>query len=574
MRPDLGDLCHFRSTYVPVAAITDLNGNIIFSNEQKDLNGNAKWSVSGIRIMTTRFWSAASAYAILTTEALSQGLPEYPTNAAGIERELCLWQGYLPALRPIVPQDLGSRLIRRFVGVVDVVKAVGSATGGYTINIQMRDRMKWLMDTVVTYNPTTDKGVGSNPLRSNIILEVAQRGIGQVEGEQQGSGCAVCGKKILWDQNYLYDLGDKGKGSSPNISSVPPANLWYQPGGPLAASTRTQSLKVNKNPYFRIYTTRAPINLQQGTNFLISQQIPVDILKFLAMQEVYPTEVFQDSRDGNLYYAPRANDTSGLKDPKRFYRTYYFRDYPQTYDIGGGNAAPPDPNQLLIAFSEEQSSLGLKTNFWVHKNAPTAQGASGDEWSIHLRVKPKILEGVDYACKFTRIFDDTITTAEEAAVVALNAARIMGKEVRAATAVMLGDPSITPGEVIQILGSPIQPGRGFTNALQDRQQFEQFDKAYNDNLKVYAEQAIKNAGASAPAIQGAEVTLPIHDGSSARIKIDGKSQENQDRLICEASSQTNAASEPPTMWRVEAVIEKFNISGKGWTTEVALVSPF
>jgi hypothetical protein len=581
-RPDLGDFCHFRQSSIPVAVITDLDGNILFSNDTTDLNGNPVWAVSGVRLMNTRFFTASTAYFILTAQSVSNDLPEYPLDKAGIERELCIWQGHLQTLQPVTQAQLGTQLIRDFVGVVDVVKAVSSSNGGYTITVQMRDRMKWLMDSQISYNPTEDKSVQTMPLRSDLILEVAQRGIGQVEAQvnQAGSttpqGCAVCGKKINWSQQFLYDLGKRSDDNkNPDIAKIPPADLWYKDNGPLTSLTRTRSLKVEKYPEFRIYTTRAPINLQQGTNFLISNQTPIDIIKFLAMQEVYPTEVFQDNRDGNLYYSPRANEATGLKDPKRFFRTYYFRSYPDSFPVTGGDAAPPDHNQMLIAFSEENSSLGLKTNFWVHKNAPSAQGAAQDDWTIHLRVRPKVLQGVEYACKFTRIFDDTITTAEEAAVVALNAARVMGKEVRAGVAVMLGDPTLIPGEVIQVLGSPLQPERGFPNAANDRQQFEQYNTAYNENLKTYATESIKNAGASAPAIQDASVQLPVYDGTKAEIKIEGKTQQNPDQLICNASSHTSAGSEPATIWRIEAVVQKYNVgSTKGWTTEVALVSPF
>jgi hypothetical protein len=521
--------------------------------------------------MVTRFWAASTGYIIMAAKGVNKDIPDFPFDKAGIERELCIWLGYLDFLRPVVQADLGTRLLRVFVGVVDNVKGVGSATGGETVAIQLRDRMKWLMDTVVTYNPATDKTAGDAPLRSNLILEVAQRGIGQVENDQ--GGCAVCGKKILWDQQYLYDIGDKGpNNASPDISNIPPADLWYQNNGPLAASTRTRSIKVNDNPYFRIYTTRAAVNLQQGTNFLVSQQIPVDVLKYLAMQEVYPTEVFQDSRDGNLYYAPRANDVSGLSDSKRFYRTYFYKRYPDSLPVGGGDACPPDPNQMLLAFSEEQSSIGLKTNFYVTKSSPTAQNGAGDDWTLHLRVKPNSLPE-SYACHYARVYDDTITTPEEAAVVALNAARIMGKEVRAGLMVCLGDPSLTPGEVIQVLGSVIQPTKGFSSALEDRQKFLDYNNRYNQNLKTYAEESIKNAGKAADTLQGASVSLPLIDGSSVTMNLSGSNQQNQDSLNCNPSTQ-NTISSVTTMWRVEAVVYKLNQGSKGFSTEVALCDPF
>lgn len=203
-RPDLGDLCHFTNGAVPVAVLTDLKSNIIASNESS-LEESSGWFVSGVRLMVTRFWASSTAMVILGTDASTNKIAPFPLDKLGIEREVCIWMGYLPYLRPVIPEDLGTLLIRNYVGIVDIVQSTNTAAGGYTMTLQLRDRMKWLMDTVVTYNPALDKAVGEQPLRSNLILEVAQRGIGQVEGEK---GCTVCGKGIVHNKDYYYDLGD------------------------------------------------------------------------------------------------------------------------------------------------------------------------------------------------------------------------------------------------------------------------------------------------------------------------------------------------------------------------------
>ena len=827
-RSDLGDLCHFRNNSVPVAVITDLNSNIIASNEASSESGEYPWFVSGVRLMITRFWASASGYVVLSTSSMDSDVTEFPLDKLGIESEVCIWMGFIPYVRPVIPEDLGTHLLRCYVGSIDIVQSTSTATGGYTVTLQLRDRMKWLMDTIVSYNPALDENVGEQPLRSNLILEVAQRGIGQVESD--GSGCAVCGKEILRDEDFYYDLGDFEKfgieqaeaigglfnngspadnrlnggsnsgqsrptsstdlvpnvrawldtiahfegtstnsksdngynvrfggfifdgysrhpailyrsgrygsdasgryqflsttynpiarklgltdfsprsqdlaavdlikslgayddmvagrvdsvlsklrttwaslpsptqgalqssytpqqvrnfynqraafyannptstspgttanqagqsilaGANPNPSNqgtlvgndqatpaapaapqtpqrsraeilestkVPPPDAWYigdgKTLGPLAGGTTTRNFKVPENPFFRIYTTRSAINLQQSTNFLINQQVPMEIIKFLAMQEIYPMEVFQDHRDGHLYYCPRANDSSGLEDPKRFYRTYFFRNYPDSYKLFDDkpDACPPDVNQMLHSFREEQASLDLKTNFIVSKNSDTTQAGSGDEWSIHLKVKPQALKGKKYACKFYKIYDQTITSVEEAAVVALNAARIRGKEVRAGTIVMHGDPSLVPGEVIQIIGSPLLPGKGMPNAYKDRNTYNEFNNNYNENFKVYAEESLLNAGVTGRGIStGQELVLPIYDGSEASIKVEEFSQSSMDNLICEDSSIIRPTEgkdtpvDPPTMYRVEALIMKFNVSGSGFTTEAALTIPF
>ena len=845
-RPELGDLCHFRpNNAVPVAVLTDLKSNIICANEPKDKDGNLQWFVSGCRVMITRFWSTNTGFVNLSCEASNEKLPLFPLDKLGIEREVCIWLGYIPTIRPVIPEDLGTHLLRIFVGKVDIVQSTSTGVGGFTTSLQLRDRVSWLTDTIVSYNPALDPKVGEEPLRSNLILEVSQRGIGQVDSD---AGCTVCGKQIKLNPDFYYDLGDfekfgiersapiepvntssadgrlagtggtgqptqglksgllsrfppliaaafygnlmqesggrtqpyppnplgavglvqwlyerktailalaqsrgvsvydinlqldfivlelngsesaaysrikqaaatgsleavtrmirvayerpgEGEANDANrirnaqqfyseikqgtvpatptppvaptpapatpstdtpvrddekiieVSEIPPANAWYvgdgKTPGPLAATTTTTRFTVDEFPDFRIFTTRAPINLQNNTNFLINQEVPVTILNFLAMQEVYPTELFQDHRDGHLYYCPRANDSTGIDDSKRFLRTYFFRNYPDSYipNIGKLDACPPDVNQMLLSFREEQASLDLKTNFIVSKSAANAEGGSGDDWSIHLKVKPHVLEGIKYPCKFFKVLDETITSLEEAAVVALSISRIMGKEVRAGTTTMLGDPSFVPGEIIQVFGSPLLPNLGMTNGYKDRETYKQFEGRYNDNIKIYATESLKNAGVSGRGIEkDQEVTLPNYDGSDTTVKVGEFSQESMDSLICETGSFSNSyvgedsskfkstnptdttsdtpaatppaapspaptsgvdfnssdnakedaskdaaedkanaqapdepitvESDPPTIWRVEAILHKMNISGSGYTTELSLTNPF
>ena len=554
-----------QNSLVPVAVLSKLDNTILIRNEIS----SSGWYISGAKVMVTRFWASSNASLVLTCDSTvtSNGLaPQLPENIGlqGLESEFCIWLGYLEGLRPVVQTDLGTRLKRVFIGVLENIAVTCSAAGGVTANLEFRDRMKWLMDSELYFIPV-DLISANLYTRSDMIFDISNRAIGSVTNVE---GCPSCGKKIL--QGNIIDI-DK-------TPATAPANNWYQKGQPLSgAPTSPDAPITSEHPSMNIHTTRVSLGTDSSSpdaqNFLLSGQLPVEAIKTLAMQEVFPTEFFQNHQDGNFYYAPRANDSSGLTDPERFYRTYIWQDVNNPVNVN------IKPAQVLIGLKLEMSSLALKTNFIISRTS-VAQNDYLADISMHLRAKPYGLRGKNYACKFTTVTDPTIRNEAEMALVALSMARIWAREENIGMMVLLGDPSIVPGEVVQVLGSPLLPGGGFSVATTDRENYIKYDTAWNTNIGTYAQWASTGDPA---ALNGT-----LHDGTIYNLNPVGKDANNgknngeagtnrkdgAETLFCDPNSVVNFNQPPQTIYRVEALVHKFNQGTKGYVTEVALVTPF
>lgn len=632
----LGAWCHMKNGSVPVAVITDLEGNIIVNNDtlleiplplpdaapgvtaplppgaaivelatqaakEAMVPGAVAWVISGMKAMVTRMWSAATATTILTCPIPDMGDPPplVPEQLLP-ERDLCIWQGYIDTIRPVTKSDLlNNSLLRVFVGVVDTIQAI-NAGGGYTLTITYRDRIRWLMDTSLTYDVAAPHISGGGPLRSTILLEIAQRGIGFVPKDLANNPASKSLKQILQPpagSPYFLDIAE-GLGDP-----ATPANAWYikpqQPGYNPALAGRTTNnldtrpvmfnpdeLKLPGDPEFRIFTTRQKVDVGKTYSFFVNQQKPIDMLKLLSFQEVYPSEVFQDHRDGNFYYCPRAYDASSLDDPKRFYRTYFYKIYPDSFTIEGHTRpiTPPDFNQMLISFREEQSSVGLITDFILHRNS-LVDNVLKDDWMIHLRIPPQGMPN-RYAAKYMKIYDQTVANPAQAAGVLLNAASIYGRQLRVATMVTFGDPSFTPGEIVQVIGSSLQNNSNMQETIiNDRNRFKEFSRRYYNGFQTVSKTAREDKAGDQPF----EMTMPDNSVMSVMPQplnpglngepISGANagSGNVNDILSNSKSSLNTSTreeEPKTIYRVEAVLHKFNIGSKGFTTELALTSPF
>lgn len=894
--------CHFDqvSNNVPVGVITDLQNNILISNLAKDASTNyaktsGEWLVSGARAMITRFWASSTASIVIVPHmpSIYNTCPPLP-EGIGIEREFCLWLGYIETIRRVTVKDLqDGRLLKVFVGVVDNIKSTASAKGGYTIQIQARDRVKWLMDSDVYYSvheisKVYKSSMGTDQMgvpRSLLVHDICRRAVGGPPQDTTDIGLDaetyVSKRRIELDQEQSEDI------SLTDNAQVDPFKFYKVKDAPLKSQLNTFT-PVESNPKLRVITTRIaiggeydksydPITQYAGLAFLLSGQVALDIVKSIAMQEVYPTEFFQDHRDGNLYYVPRTNDSSGLQDPERFYRTYFFKSpykntstfdeiVPQatsfvsfnstenntntetnekeedespppspTWDItiseaskstdsytqfdvfygyGFGikskyegytkmgsptylqvknglnltpeqllsiddkladargtedeyigvtvttsqsqtpqppttastdstnsvtfnqmgvsydshtqfdifvkinsddtsyagytkvsyyyikdgitltkeqedkffeiykNAPTPDQNKLatailgttvniiqpptnlpeppspttsttsstttseeqtitgeknkalfistnqnLIAYREEFSSIGMKTNFLVSVSSPMSTAVPHDDLILHLSTNPYSLRDVDFAPKYHRISDPTIKTAEEAAVVAIAAARIWAKETNVAMSVMLGDPSLVPGEIIQTIGSPIIEEGGAKRINKDREKYFEWELNTNQMIREYsifssttAKQRAQDPKAQPTPPSGLKYIIKTAEGVIKAIANDnsfwevkirpqeedtegngwfgwwpwkGEVEEDPTKSIEDLFTEEGITSHygaenqgkdpegprgfeelPRTIFRVEAVSHKFNLGSPGYTTEVALVSPF
>lgn len=231
-----------------------------------------------------------------------------------------------------------------------------------------------------------------------------------------------------------------------------------------------------RHPSMNIITGRMPYPTSVGFNNFagmssqVTDRVPIEYIKFLAMQEPWPTEFFCDHRSGEYWYAPRGLDISGLDDPDRFYRTYFYRHAPESALSALGQEYA-HPCQALLLYREESSSINWRSNIIV-TNAPSVNSA--ESYGTHLKLVPPFLAGRAFACTYYTVVDETIgNSTTELVATAMAFARLYGKELKAASMHIIGDPSMTPGEAIQVIGSPLYGG-GQSPAVQDSSK-EQWD---------------------------------------------------------------------------------------------------
>lgn len=560
--------------------------------------------------------------------------------------EIMLYLGMLPELRPVLQSDLEdeNRLLRVFIGIVDTISVSDTANGGTTLTIQARDRMRYLMDSLVTYNSSEDfvEIIGLDPeeneddkaTRSSVILQVARRSVGQItakNGTTPVCSRPTCGMRI--DEGTIYDIENmfsEGtfEGITPNIfyegnysytarwtervrldGSMQRQNrsrttetvdkeevlssteqltpeqvrekLNIDPAGDDGIG-RNSVIEVSESsqqgiggsvvnypmpsyyPKFHIATGRIGFPDEKfGRNFSLVDRVPLEYIKYLASQEIYPTEVFCDHRTGDFYYTPRANDTNGLFDPQRFYRTYYNRIVPAGHY--------PDHAQMLVSFREESSMVNFRSNIIV-SNVESGPGGSDSSEAIqvHLKVVPKWLENKRFACTFYNFTDPTITNTAEAAIIALQVARTVSKETRAAVAVILGDPSIVPGEVVQVIGSSLYPEDFDPEVLKKQvDEFVEYNRLYNQTYVDYQEIIHDTSEGNVEDI----TNLNVAGGDP--VNISNQADKDNAALMCgDNASKLVFKEEPRSLWRVEAVIHHYNEGAAGFSTELALISPF
>ena len=273
----------------------------------------------------------------------------------------------------------------------------------------------------------------------------------------------------------------------------------------------------------------------------------------------------------------------------------------------------------------------MKTNFFVSVASPLTSATPHKDYVLHLATNAYALRDVDYVPKFHRINDPTVKTAEEAAIVALSAARIWGKEANVAMAVMIGDPTLTPGEVIQVIGSPLLGsdsgvGGGLHRLASDREKYIQFESNAKQMILDYSSFSANAGKNNRDPVRDGRNTTPrttptpnttyiekiennsilgtLYDQSKVLFKIgtpsdvDGstKTIANTQEMVTTASnlSTKSATSQqygagvdpanppdnapkgfeelPRTIYRIEAIQHRFSLGSLGFTSELALIS--
>jgi hypothetical protein len=640
---NLGANCHQReSGEVPIWVVTDINGQLLLSNRGTTGRGS-EWVITRGKISVNRFWTSATAY-IKCSVSLRDATDTIPplTNVPpyrvkfggkpgqtedlgtdnkfplGPHDEIVIYTGYANNVFVTAKEIQGliesGRILVRFVGSVDKVIETISGVDGVSCLIECRDRMKYLMDSLVSYSTADDKllleststdakTANGELFRSDVILVIAKKAVGDMTS-LNACNLSNCGYH-LW-QGEVHDRGklkfaaqnaaqNSGQNSGQPTASIPwnPWRNWTGEAGEptayfLGGKVVTDSSLINDFAKINIITGRAPYSNTQSfaDNFTISQRVPSEILKQLSAQEPELTEFFCEHRTGDYWYVPKGLDITGLADPRRFYRTYFTRIAPRGVEeihragttLNG--TAGVHPAQMLILFREEVTSISFKSNVVV-SNSTNSQTSTG-KMEISLKVTPPRLEGRAHPCSYFFLYDATITTAEELLAVSLAYAKVQGRDTRSAVAHFLGDPSLTPGEVIQVVGS--SPKSSYeketveelkNRVISDREKFLRSVKAYQEFYSKIADAAGTLPKAKSDSSREIEVDSNVVDAPNGKVKIKDEKNTTFSNVVCDTETdKITFVNEVDTLWRIEGFIDRLNDGKPGYYTEVALIRPY
>ena len=718
---ELGSPAHMQdSGYLPVCVVTDLKGKILIRNMAPV--GKREWLVTKAKVSINRFWTASTAVVQCSMEATSlsdyfpalcgdkkilgfkhrgsgQLPPDFQENPGPLRPtdEICIYMGYIESLRPVEQKDIDEdRLLRVFIGPIDTITATGTSRAGTNILIQCRDRMKYLMDSLGTYNTgdsvqtlitalaednstedvnapkddnTAQKKTGLS--RVDVVLTLARRAVGDLRdapsladkraecdfvagvgvdlGEwldtTMASGAASsAAANTTTSSSSPRDAFNTPQSGNTESTQTPPAAgsatnspttstsdtpaaaaadntpapststpttatttedttqnkpasspgvvadeasifaLYEGPNtgakwkGRLAPYTTNKDVEVSRTLKLNILTGRHSYERADITaNFQVTDRVPVEYIKYMSMQEPWPTEFFAHHQTGEYWYANRGTDFSGFEDKKRLYRSYYYRRWPE--------GTVPDIRQMCISFREERSSIGMKTNI-------IADGGKNDGGNteaprvgkVHISSTPEWLVDRVIPASYYVVSDPTASDGVSLAAVALMYARQTSKDLRVATAKLTGDPTFIPGEAVQVAGSPLHS---------DPVSSDQLKKDKDDAKALLADyQAldkdilikIKDGTTSSPAlvvkpsITKKEVGINIRDAGKG-----GEDDIKSTRQYCpalygypedEGTRKMVFTSPPNTVWRVEGITHSYNDGEPGYYTELALLSPF
>ena len=582
-KPDYGARvgadCHFHQEQrpTPVCIITDSLGEKViatsdpYQDQQVDGVKHRGWAVRSTTVNLSRLWSASTAtiYLTCTVPHLEQEPPRIPQELHP-EQQIAIYLGYIEGPRPVTLKDIeANRLIRVYIGVVDTATAACTGRVGYSVKIQCRDRVRWFMDSSLLFNLTQDENalLGSGEGDASVdrpqgIWFILNSAIGRDStkcdaGEPQGNQCEACpGCGVALEKGDLM-FGAQGNG--------PDTYYGKEIRGRVKNEKPTSPTQVKTN----IYTSREKLNIKGGS-FMLIDNSALETIKRFTYQEMFQTEFFQDPHTGVLYYAPRGIDLTGLEDPNRFWRRYFIRNIPKGMQV-------EDANQMILSYKEDVSTLNMRTNIVVGAEEAEQSGTI----LAHFKGAPEAVRSIPHACRYMLYQDQTLASVTEAAFVALALSREMGKLLRSADMTVIGDPSLSLGEVVQVVSTPLQFQKEV--APYDVKTYEEERQA----LKAWHQRAIQYFTGTAQAAQDAkDQPQPIQaEQIEGKVLPDGSvvqkgNPPQQTDVLCNpeygvndlANNQSYYKEDLKTLWRVDAMIHHFKSTG--YVTQLFLGVPY
>jgi hypothetical protein len=399
-----------------------------------------------------------------------------------------------------------------FWGFIDTIEFIGSANSVQII-YNLRDRSRILADTKLITLPfinqdSKERGAFEGLRHKTIeaVYKAANGGIYLDNSLNSAAGMmwrygldvgnivslydTVCtpgsttvgadGKAIKFkgDNNTLIDrcnrITDQVKRIDENLSAlakerikfsnaIEDPNAWIQANAFLPTDVINPA-KSKYDPLFHIWTLQPPLVSGTGqTTMQIINKSPFEILTYLQVTEVMPIDFYCSHVNGHFIFGPRVLDVTGLEDPERGNRTYFFFNcidgIPVAYrnlikdirvqesTIGSFNrftiASADFNNPTNASLTDLVSIVDITSYAHQYKNVPVKQ---------HIISDPKI--------KDPKYNLDNKEGAAQA--LALTSASIMAKDNLTVMLRILGDASMCPGEAIRIYNTVLHSKDVFT----------------------------------------------------------------------------------------------------------------
>jgi hypothetical protein len=577
---------------VPVAYVTDIRGTRLIDYHPR--RSVSLWAVSRVRVNITRLWACSTAFIKCVCEMHNNDEPLPPVSyvapfrpapvprgnaydsikandsneGLGIGDEICIHMGYIDNI-----EISDKELSRVFVGVIDTITESCNPNEGATLMIECRDRMKYMMDSLSTYNSAEITPERANESREGkerreFIKAIARNAVGDFQGS---NSCTEngCGYTIFdsddnlgsYEVDHYYTQGKKG-------TSV------YKVG---------EKPKVSLMPRFHVLSGRDNYT-SNNQNFAfpnVTEKVAVEHIKYLSLQEPYVTEFFSHNVNGDYYYIPRHCDVSSLNDPKRLYRTYFNRIAPP----GLGKLYPLNedrlhPAQMAIMYQEENSLIAWRSNIILRN----AQNIGTNEKYIHMKTTPFRYENRGFPCSYIFVTDSSLEKPADYLAVGLSYLRRIAKETRSAQLHVIGDPSLSPGELVQVVGSMNKQYKATSQknytakdelqrALTDRENVIQYLKSLKQEVMDLINESQSSTSDSSTTIKGvgfsAEVNVTIAENDRGVLQCPKNNQQT-----VQADVPLDYESEVTTVWRIDGVKHRLNDGWAGYRTELILLPPF
>ena len=491
-----------------------------------------KWVIRSITINLVRDWSTSTFEVVLSCSLPDKPnlqIPKLPFVGdyrggdypyLDKEDEIRIYMGYIDSAKTPITADLldwhpftvGSvqanpekPLCPVFWGFIDKIDFIGDRAGAQLV-ISGRDRSRIFQDTRVVSLRSLERSIVQRKdennqrvpaiqgARSTILLDVARASVGQ-PSDQNRYDLYDDARKKYW--KYIIGTSEEEGG----IDSLPLEDYSYgfakisnagnpEPTEQLVSAVDPEKIleqaikRVNSRGYVRFHrwVFRPPI-VTRGRNaiYQVFNRVPIDIINYLASNEERPTDFYASHVNGDFLFAPRILDTTGLRDPNRNYRTYFYNSWPQ-------EAGRPSHGQLILKIRAVSSTLGTFNRFSIASSGVSGRGE--DTLAALTFILENYGQGLrnrnpNPPARHQLIVDDNLNTYNNALVgattVAFQSSRSWSRELNAVQMTILGDPTLYPGEAIQIYNSVLHD-YNVSAAIPNPNAFQEFEERLESEL--------------------------------------------------------------------------------------------